>query len=55
MAGGPNCREALALLQDYLKQEDGKIATASDFFRILATHTSVDYSDIVRQYFQNVY
>jgi anti-sigma factor (TIGR02949 family) len=21
MAGGPNCREALALLQDYLKQE----------------------------------
>ena len=44
-----------AFLQDYLAQENGKIASASDFFRILATHTSTDYSDIVRQYFQNVY
>ncbi len=44
-----------AFLRDYLLQENGKIATASDFFRILAAHTSVDYSDIVRQYFQNVY
>ncbi len=42
-------------LQDYLKQENGKIATASDFFRILATHTTTDYSDIVNKYFQNVY
>ncbi len=42
-------------LQDYLAQERGKIATPSDFFRILAAHTSVDYSDIVRQYFQNSY
>jgi hypothetical protein len=42
-------------LQDYLKQEDGKIASASDFFRILATHTTTDYTDIVRKYFQNVY
>ncbi len=44
-----------AFLKDYLAQENGKIATASDFFRILATHTSVDYSDLVHQYFQNVY
>jgi aminopeptidase N len=42
-------------LQDYLRQENGKIATASDFFRILSQHTTVDYTDIVRQYFQNVY
>ncbi len=44
-----------SFLQDYLKQEDGKIATAADFFRILASHTTTDYTDIVRQYFQNVY
>jgi hypothetical protein len=42
-------------LQDYLKQENGKIATASDFFRILAAHTTTDYTDIVRKYFQNIY
>jgi len=44
-----------AFLQDYLAQSRGKIVTANDFFRILATHTSTDYSDIVRQYFQNIY
>jgi Peptidase family M1 domain len=44
-----------AFLQDYLRQENGKIATAADFFRILSQHTTVDYTDIVRQYFQNVY
>ncbi len=44
-----------AFLKDYLAQENGKISTANDFFRILASHTSVDYSDLVRQYFQNVY
>ena len=42
-------------LQDYLKQENGKIANATDFFRILSQHTTTDYSDLVRQYFQNVY
>jgi aminopeptidase N len=42
-------------LQDYLAQENGKIATASDFFRVLAAHTKTDYTDLVRQYFQNVY
>lgn len=44
-----------AFLQDYLKQENGKIATAADFFRILNQHTKTDYSDLLRQYFQNVY
>jgi aminopeptidase N len=44
-----------AFLQDYLAQSRGKIVTANDFFRILATHTSTDYSDIVRQYFRNIY
>lgn len=44
-----------AFLQDYLSQGRGKIVTANDFFRILSTHTSTDYSDLIRQYFQNVY
>jgi len=44
-----------AFLQDYLAQGRGKIVNSNDFFRILKTHTSTDYSDIVRQYFQNVY
>ncbi|HTO99939.1 MAG TPA: M1 family aminopeptidase [Anaerolineales bacterium] len=44
-----------AFLKDYLAQENGKIASANDFFNILKAHTTVDYSDIVRQYFQNVY
>src|SRR5512140_103064 len=44
-----------AFLKDYLAQENGKIAAAPDFFRILSAHTSADYSDLMRQYFQNVY
>jgi hypothetical protein len=44
-----------AFLQDYLAQGNGKIVTANDFFRILSAHTSTDYSDLIRQYFQNVY
>jgi hypothetical protein len=44
-----------AFLQDYYAQGSGKIVTADDFFRILKTHTNTDYSDIVRQYFQNIY
>jgi hypothetical protein len=44
-----------AFLQDYLAQERGKIATAADFFTVLDQHTKADYSDIVRQYFQNIY
>lgn len=44
-----------AFIQDYLAQGRGKIFTAADFFRILSEHTSTDYSDLVRQYFQNTY
>jgi hypothetical protein len=44
-----------AFLQDYLSKERGRIATAADFFALLRQHTQADYSDIVRQYFQNVY
>jgi aminopeptidase N len=44
-----------AFLQDYFQQERGKIATPEDFFRILRAHTSADLSDLIRQYFQNVY
>lgn len=44
-----------AFLQDYLAQSRGRIVSASDFFRILNEHSGTDYSDIVRQYFQNSY
>ncbi len=44
-----------AFLQDYFQQKRGGIATPEDFFRILRTHTSADISDLIRQYFQNVY
>ena len=44
-----------AFLQDYLVQENGRIANTAEFFQILSKHTSTDYSDLVRQYFQNVY
>ncbi|MBI5965565.1 MAG: M1 family metallopeptidase [Chloroflexi bacterium] len=44
-----------SFLQDYLAQSRGKIVTAADFFRILREHTNADYSDLIRQYFQNVY
>jgi aminopeptidase N len=44
-----------AFIQDYLAQSKGRIVTADDFFRILKTHTTTDYSDLVRQYFQNIY
>ncbi len=44
-----------AFLQDYLAQGRGKIVTSDDFFRILRTHTSTDFSDLIRQYFQNTY
>lgn len=44
-----------AFLQDYFQQKRGGIATPEDFFRILRAHTSADISDLIRQYFQNVY
>jgi len=42
-------------IQDYLKQEKGKIATSADFFRIFREHTATDISDLITQYFQNSY
>ncbi len=45
----------LCLSPGLSQEENGKIATAADFFRILSQHTTTDYSDLVRQYFQNVY
>jgi aminopeptidase N len=42
-------------LQDYLTQENGRIATSADFFRILRLHTQADFSDLIRQYFQKGY
>jgi hypothetical protein len=44
-----------AFLQDYLTQRRAGIASAADFFTLLRQHTQADYSDIVRQYFQNIY
>jgi hypothetical protein len=44
-----------AFLQDYLKQENGRIATADDFFRILRADTQVDFSDLLKKYFKNSY
>jgi aminopeptidase N len=44
-----------AFLQDYYQQERGRFSTPEDFFRILREHTSTDVSDLIRQYFQNVY
>jgi hypothetical protein len=44
-----------AFLMDYFAQGRGKIVNGKDFFRILSTHTTSDYSDLVRKYFRNVY
>jgi hypothetical protein len=41
-----------AFLRDYAAQMSGRRATGDDFFRILRTHTSVDFSDIEAAYFQ---
>lgn len=40
-----------AFLKDYYAQMSGKIAQPADFFSILQTHATVDYSDIVAKYF----
>jgi len=42
-----------SFVQDYFVQNRGRIATREGFFRILDEHTDVDYSDIVRAYFNN--
>lgn len=40
-----------AFLKDYYTQMSGKISQPDDFFRILQTHVTVDYSDLVTKYF----
>jgi hypothetical protein len=40
-----------AFLRDYYARENGRIATASDFFAILDLHTSADYSDLLKAFF----
>ena len=42
-----------SFIQEYVRQNKGRIVTREEFFRILNEHTSVDYSDIVRGYFKN--
>ena len=44
-----------AFLQEYVRQQYGRIATANDFFSLLRLHAGVDFSDLQRAYFQNVY
>jgi len=44
-----------AFVQDYFAQGRGRIVTSADFFRILRSHTNADISDLIQQYFQNVY
>ncbi len=41
-----------ATLADYARQNSRKIASADTFFGILDQYTSVDYSDIVNEYFK---
>ena len=42
-------------LRDYLSRSKGRIVTAEEFFQILRTNTSADISDLLNQYFRNVY
>lgn len=44
-----------AFLKDYVSQGRGRIVTAADFFRILRTHTTTDFSDLIEKYFKNSY
>jgi hypothetical protein len=42
-----------AFLQDFIQQSKGEIATTEDFFTVLATHTQVDLTPLVGEYFQS--
>ena len=44
-----------AFLQDYAARFSHGRATTYDFFSVLRAHTSTDFSDIVRRYFQGSY
>ena len=41
-----------AFLRDYYARNNGRIATANDFFAILDQHTSADYSDLLKTFFR---
>ncbi len=41
-----------AFLRDYYTRNNGRVATAGDFFAILDLHTSADYSDLVTTFFR---
>ena len=40
-----------AFLRDYYTRENGRIASANDFFSILDLHNSKDISDLIKKYF----
>jgi hypothetical protein len=42
-----------AFLKDYAAQMMGKVATTTDFFRILSEHTDLDITDLVQIYFKD--
>jgi hypothetical protein len=42
-----------AFLKDYVAQMSGKIATRSDFFRILKEHSTADLSPLLQTYFKD--
>jgi hypothetical protein len=42
-----------AFLKDYSTQMNGRIASSSDFFRILHLHTQADITDLLSRYFAN--
>jgi len=44
-----------AFLKDYAARFSHRHATAADFFAVLREHTNVNFSDIVRRYFQGSY
>jgi hypothetical protein len=44
-----------AFIKDYASQFSYSRATGADFFAVLRQHTNKDFSDIIRQYFQNRY
>ena len=41
-----------AFLRDYYARNNGRIATAYDFFAILDLHTNADYSDLIKTFFR---
>lgn len=42
-----------AFMKDYVAQNQGKIVTTNIFFDILKKHTQVDFSELVKKYFNN--